>query len=293
MKFLKKTLSSRVWLYRNLFFTILSALSVVHSQAQTYTVPSPNGQITLQADLSGSGSGLSDWQFAGNSQLAQQWFYYSVGSSPVNSIDQIAGPTSINSHGGAAPFLSAVYSNANISVTAKFQLNNLPTLSDTLTILNPSTSGQTETFHFYQYSHFELGGVAGGQTVQFSNNGSGPYYQVNQTGSGGVSLQGLVSGAGFATLEAQAGEGTQFGLVNGGSAPTLDNTTLSAGPGDVEYAYEWDETLAPGASFQISELQTLSAVPEPSCVALMGAGMLALALLHRRRQGEQRKGSSH
>lgn len=288
MKFLHQPLSSGVWLYRTALFTILSALPVVHSQAQTFTVPSPNGHVTLQATLNGPGSGLSDWQFAGASQLTQQWFYYSFGSGPVNSIDQIAGPTAINNHGGAAPFLSAVYSNANISVTAKFQLSNLGTLTDTLTILNPSTSGQTQTFHFYQFSNFDLGGAAGGQNVQFSDNGSGINYQVNQNVAGGGGIQGTVSGAPFATLEAQAGLGTQFGLGNGNPAPILDNATLIAGPGDAVYAYEWDEALDPGQSFQISELQT---VPEPSSVVLMGFGMLALVLFCRRGTQARNRGS--
>ncbi len=285
MKLLKKPLSSRAWLYRSALLAIFSALSALHSEAQTYTVPSPNGHITLQATLSGAGSGLSDWQLAGNSQLSQQWFYYSLGSGAVNSIDQIAGPSSINSVGGSFPSLSVVYSNANISVKTTFQLNNSATLSDALTIQNPLSSGQTETIHFYQYSHFTLGGVTGGQTVQFSNNGSGVNYQVNQNGSAGVALQGVIGAASTPFAEVQAGLGTQFGLVNGGPAPTLDNVTLLAGPGDAVYAYEWDETLAPGDSFQISEFQTMSAVPEPSSVALMALGMLALALLHWHRQG--------
>lgn len=286
MKFLIKPLSGRVWLYRNALVVALSILPIVRGAAQSYTVPSPNGQITFDANLSGPSSGLSNLQFAGNSQLSQQWFYYSLGSGPVYSIDQIASPTSINNHGGAAPFLSAVYSNANISVTAKFQVNNFPTLTDTLTILNPSTSGQTLTFHLYQYSDFNLGGVAGGQNVQFSNNGSGANYQVDQTGLSGVSLQGVVSGASAPLGEAQAGLATHFGLGNGNASPTLDNVTLFAGAGDAVYAYEWDETLAPGGSFQISELQTLSSVPEPSSVALLAPGVVALALLYRRRRAE-------
>lgn len=259
-------------------------LAAVCSEAQTYTVPSPNGSITLQATLSGAGSGLSDLQFNGNSQLAQQWFYYSVGSGLVNSIDQIAAPSSINSHGGAAPFLSTVYSNASLSVTAKFQLNNAPTLNETLTIQNTSTT--PETIHFYQYSHFELGGVVGGQNIQFSNGGSGPYYQINQTGTGGMSLQGEVTGASAPSPEVEAGVGN-FGLANGNTAPMLNNT-LAAGPGDVGYAYEWDATLAAGGSFQIGELQTLTPVPEPTTTALMATGMLAL--LYRCRKNRRRNG---
>ncbi len=288
VKFLKKHLSNRVRLYRNTLFVLLVALPAVRSEAQTVTVPSPNGLITLQATLSGAGSGLSDWQFNGASQLNQQWFYYSLGSGAVNSIDQIASPSAINNHGGPAPFLSATYANSNISVTAKFQINNLPTLSDTLTIQNSSTT--TQTFHFYQFSDFDLGGVAGSQNVQFSANGGQANYQVNQTGLGGVSLQGLLVGASAPLGSAQAGLSTTFGLANGNPAPTLDNVTLFAGPGDAVYAYEWDQTLAPGASFQVTELQTLSVVPEPSCVALMGCGMLAL--LYRFRPGKQRNGGS-
>ena len=127
--------------YQNTLIAILFAGSVVQSGAQ-YTLYSPNGQSSLLINLSGSSSGLSDWQVGGASQLNQQWFYYSIGSSPVYSIDQIASPSSVNNHGGAAPFLSAVYSNSTISVTAKFQLNNLPTLTDTITILNPAIRGR-------------------------------------------------------------------------------------------------------------------------------------------------------
>ena len=167
--------------YQNTLIAILFAGSVVQSRAQ-YTLYSPNSQSSLLINLSGSSSGLSDWQVGGASQLNQQWFYYSIGSSPVYSIDQIASPSSVNNHGGAAPFLSTVYSNSTISVTAKFQLNNLPTFDRSITILNPANSGQTQDFHFYQYSDFDLGGVSGGQSVQFSSNGSGIPYQVNQTG---------------------------------------------------------------------------------------------------------------
>jgi hypothetical protein len=282
MKLIKKPSSHARLARLNRFglLTALIAIPAIQVGAQIFTVTSPNTLITLQADLSGPSSGLSDWQFAGNSQLSQQWFYYSLGAGPVNSIDQIAAPTSINNHTGAAPFLSDVYANASISVTAKFQLNNSAVLADTLTILNPATASQSQTFHFYQYSHFELGGVAGGQTVVFNSNGAGTQYQVNQTGLAGVSYQGTVSGAPFATVEEQAGLGIQFGLVNGNAAPTLDNVTLTAGPGDAVYAYEWDETLAPGQSFQISELQTV--VPEPSSVALITCGMLALLCTRKR-----------
>ena len=284
MKLLNKPLTNGVRLYQSTFVAILFAGTVVQSGA--YTLNSPNSQSSLQINLSGSSIGLSDWQVGGASQLNQQWFYYSLDSGTVNSIDTIASPSSIVYRTtGSAPFVSSTYANLAISVQTKFSLNNAPTLQDTITVQNPSSSGQTHVFHFYQYSDFDLGGIPGSQNVQFYNNGSSSYYEVKQSG-GAASLDVTVSASNPSAVQAGLYDGNQFGLGNGNSAPSLDNT-LAAGPGDAVFAYEWDVTLVPGGAFQISELQTVS-VPEPSPVALMASGLLALALLYRRRHGGQR-----
>jgi hypothetical protein len=284
MQLLNKPLLSRVWLYQNTLIAILFAGAIVQSEAQIYTITAPNNNSSVQVNLSGGSSGLSDWQIGGVDQLYKQWFYYSLDSGTVNSIDTIASPSSIVNHTtGLAPFVSSIYANSAISVSTKFSLNNAPTLQDTITVLNPSSSGQTHVFHFYQYSDFDLGGIPGSQNVQFYNNGSGSYYEVKQSG-GAASLDVTVSASNLSEVQAGLYDGNQFGLGNGNSAPTLNNT-FAAGPGNVDYAYEWDVTLAPGSSFQISELQTVT-VPEPSPVALMASGLLALALLYRRRRAD-------
>jgi hypothetical protein len=290
MRFFRKPLTNRVRFYQNALIAILFAGAVVQSGAQIYTPAIRD--TSLQINLAG---GLSDWTIDGVNQLNQQWFYYSVGSGPVYSIDTIAPwstPTISTNLGKTQITLNEMYANSAISVGTLFSLQSSPVgsgkaaLSQTLTISNPSATAQT--YHFYQYSDFDLGGVAGGQNIVFSSNGSGQEYQVVQTGLTGTALTGLitgVSGGSSVQYEVQAGynNGTQFGLGNGNSAPLLDNTTLTAGPGNVEYAYEWDVTLPALGSIIISEIQTV--VPEPSSVALVASGMLALALLRRRRQG--------
>jgi hypothetical protein len=60
----------------------------------------------------------------------------------------------------------------------------------------------------------------------------------------------------------------------------LNNTTSATG--NVVYAFESSRTLGLNQSFTISEYQTIT-VPEPSSVALISLGMLALSLLNRRR----------
>lgn len=292
MKILEKSFVSRARMFQSALFAFLLAGVVLQSGAQIYTISDPNNNSSVQVSLSGGSSGLSDWQVGGMNQLYQQWFYYSLGSGTINSIDTIASPSSINNHNtGPAPFLSATYAGSAISVTTKFGLNNTPTLSDTITVLNPLSSGQTQVFHFYQYSDFDLGGVAGSQNVQFNSNGSGTAYEVDQAG-GTASLEGTVtavSGGVSVVPEEQAGiyDGAQFGLANGNAAPTL-NDTLIAGPGDVVYAYEWDLTLAPGSSIQISENQIIT-VPEPSTLVLIsvGIGILGWGLSNRRCRGTQ------
>jgi len=289
-----KPLTSRVQWYQNTLIAILFAGTVAQGNAQLYTLSAQNSSV--QINLAG---GISPWLIDGVNQLNQQWFYYSVGSGPVNSIDTIA-PWSVPTLGhGSSPTLTETYANSIISVKTQFTLqgqlagSGKATLGDSITINNPSATAQT--YHFYQYSDFYLGGSSGGQSVNFNINGAGTAYQVIQTG--GADLTGTVTalaGGGTVAPEEQAGlyDGTMFGLVNGNPAPSLNNT-LNAGPGNVNFAYEWDVTLAaygnPGSSLTLSEIQAVvPIVPEPSSVALITSGMLALGLFYRCRQSGRR-----
>src|ERR1700744_1997385 len=60
------------------FLLIIPALQ---SNAQITNLVARN--TSLQVDLGGPNAGLSDWMVNGVNQLNQQWFYYSVGGSPV------------------------------------------------------------------------------------------------------------------------------------------------------------------------------------------------------------------
>lgn len=285
MKILKKSLVSRAQSFQGALFAFLLTGVAVQSEAQIYGLSARD--TSVQINLAG---GVSDWTIDGVNQLNQQWFYYSVGSSAVNSIDTIA-PWSVPAQTpGNSPTLTETYANSTISVQTKYTLQSHPIGSGTaalgtaITINNPTTNSLT--YHFYQYSDFDLGGVLGNQSVQLYNNGSGSYYEVIQTGLIGgplVATVNALSGGSAVPPEVQAGlyDGTLFGLVNGNPAPTL-NDTLTAGTGNVVYAYEWDATVAAGGSIVISEIQS---VPEPSSVVLISSGMLVLALLHRRRRG--------
>jgi hypothetical protein len=85
MRLLKKSLTGRVRFYQNTLIAIMFAGTVVQSEAQVYTLSAQDSSV--QINLAG---GVSQWTIDGVNQLNQQWFYYSVGSGPVYSIDTIA-----------------------------------------------------------------------------------------------------------------------------------------------------------------------------------------------------------
>jgi len=289
MTILEKSLASGIPLHKGALIAMLVAGSVVQSVAQIYTLSARN--TSVQITDSGASSGLSDWLINGVNQLNQQWFYYSIGSGAVNSIDTISSPSAPVLGGSSkSPTFTTTYSDSLISVTPTFTLGSSPvgsstaTLGTTITINNPSAS--TQTYHFYQFSDFYLGGVSGNQSVQFTANGLGSF-NVVQTSLTGASLVGTISaisGGASDTTEVEAGIGTTFGLVNGNPAPMFNDSPLSAGPGNVVFAYEWDATVVSGGSVTISEIQS---VPEPFSVTLISSGLVALAVLSWRRQAAQ------
>ena len=263
-----------------LCFSVLSALGagVFHAGAQSFILSQKDS--TAQIDLS---SGLSNWQVDGVNQVNQQGFYFSVGNTQAEPISTIAAPSNVSTS-AITPTVTATYANVNgpISVTTKYQLTGQASgsgqakLLETITVKN--TSAFAQDFHLYQYSDFDLGGVTGNQNAVFFNNGSGAY-QLTQTGAA-TTLNESAAAPAASSSEVQAGllDATLLGLANAGL--TTFNDTLSAGPGNVVYGYEWDAaSLAPNSSYQVSI--TLS-VPEPSVLAILSTGAIGLSLIRRR-----------
>ena len=263
-----------------LLTTFALAALASSSKGQIVTLVDGNSVVQINA---GSSAGMFNWSVNGVNQLAQQQFWYRIGGAgPESSINTLSAPTIVTPNAHTA-FLT--YNNGTLGVEADYNLaggtpgSGTSGMGESLTLVNHSAS--TMELHFFQYADFDLGGVTGGQTVTLSKNTfTGLFNDAYQTGAGGSVSETTVTPGG------NHGEANVFNAtlvkLNDGNPTTL-NDNISAGPGDVTWALEWDLSIAPGASQVISKTLVLTTVPEPGVLAFLSLGLVALALIKRNR----------
>jgi hypothetical protein len=260
-------------------------------QAPAQVIQLTDGNSFAKIDV-GSPAGMFNWSVLTQpnlyqDQLTQQWFWYRVGTAgPERSIDTIGAPAL---SGVTANTLTTTYYDSlnrfNIAVSYRLQ-GGAPTsgtadITEQIAINN--TSGGILDFHFFQYSDFDLGGNAGGDTVVLSQNAFTS--RINQADQfTGNSLVEVVN-----TPNANHGEvgffPTTLNKLNDGNPDVLNDVLGPVGPGDVTWALEWDASIGVGGSLLISKdkLLTIEFVPEPGIMALLGLGLGGL-LIARKRQ---------
>jgi hypothetical protein len=288
MKGSKKRAMQMVWSCGYAVLPLLLTVGMVdESNAQTFTLN--NGNSVLQINAS-SLAGMTSYTVDGVSQAAQQWFYYRIGNSGSEKpIETISLGTPSFANPSDARSLDLTYSNSLYSARVVYQLtggsagSGQSSLNETVTFLNKSTTS-TLDLRFFDYSDFDLNGVPGGQSLQFTTT-SIPTLRTNSfTQTLGVSTltSRLISGADTLSHVQAALFPTILTSLNDGNPTTL-NDAMSSGPGDVTGAFEWEVTLAANGTLSISKLISMQGlvVPEPSALALLTLGFLLLPR-HRR-----------
>lgn len=252
------------------------------ASAQDITIANKNSSLDVNTNTS---AGVINWNVDGVDYAKNQWFYYRVGSGPESPLQSITSSpavaiTSLSSFAR----LNLTYANSSYSVLTSLRLTgNTPgsgrsQLNEDITVSN--LSGSPLDLHFFQYSDFDLFGTTGGQSVQFyQNSANNQYYKAVQT-DGTHTVTETVNSTIFPIghFEAALFNDTLSSLTDG--TPTTLNDVTSAGVGDVSFSYQWDVTLAPGASFQLSKL--IEIVPEPSSMAILALAGISMTLYRRR-----------
>jgi hypothetical protein len=272
------------WAKGSGIFFIVAALGL-QTNAQIITLADHNS--VAQVDV-GSQAGMFYWAVQGQNQLAQQWFWYRVGSDPVRSIDTISAPAITRFNGTRG--LSTTYGNPMFSVQVDYLLSGgsvlapggigVSDIGETITIVN-RTAAPLE-YHFYQYSDFDLGDP-GFDTVQLGKNLRGFFNEASQVDINGAGLTETVTTPGAARGEVAFFNATLIAL-NSGTPYNLNNNSGPVGPGDVTWALQWDFNIPAYGSALISKDKYLSVllIPEPSALALGLTGLAVLALRRRR-----------
>jgi hypothetical protein len=259
---------------------VLLAFALLLAPQASATVYTLTGENTaLQIDPS-SQAGAFGWVTDGFSVLYQQWFWYRIGNTAEASIDKLpllGANLTASALNGPLNSLQLNYGSASgLEIEVGYQLHGgslnsfTSDVAETITIFNHGRASLN--VHFFQYSDFDLAANVV-DTVRIDPSKT-LVDQAPASGNGPM-LSETVLTPRPSHAEANYYANT-LGELNDGSPTTL-NDVLTAGPGDVTWAFEWDKTIASGGSLIISKDKNLAPVPEPAPLAFLGGILVFLA----------------
>jgi hypothetical protein len=180
--------------------------------------------------------------------------------------------------------------NSPVTILIDYHLTGVSALKSDIaeSIVVSNTTASSLQFHFFQYADFNLGGTALGDSGVISQNGFTGLYNVADQTDGSVAFEETVATPGADRASVHMPPTAILSLL--GTPTNLDNSIGLTGSGNISYAFEWDGsglgdvTLDPGEVLVISKDKfiQLSAIPEPSVVALFSVGTFACFARKRR-----------
>jgi len=273
---------------KRFFFPLLGALllgalvavSPVVVNAAAITLTDFNSSAVVDP---ASQAGMSTWNVDGIDHLFQQWFWYRIGNATPSSIDTlntVAHPVQVTQFGTS--ILDLTYTANTFTLDVKYWLtggaagSGKSDIAEIIRITN--TSSAALDFHFYQYSDFDLNGSFLGDVAALLNANT-----IRQTKAGATLQETVVNPAGSKwEIDFFANTLNRLNTVAG---LDLSNATSPLGPGDVTYAFQWDQQILPGGTFLVSKDKAISsAVPLPPSVLLLGSALLGLVGLRKYRK---------
>lgn len=271
---------------RALFFFVLTvalgAVVAAPSGAALFTLVDDNSSVDFDT---ATANNAYDWFVDGVDHLSTQAFWYRVGNVAEQSLHTLpigVQGTSDTNFDGNPDTLFVRYVGAGFRADVAYRLDGgtpgsfASDVTEQITIVNTGLSPLD--FHFFQYTDFDLGGTAGGDTAVFTNANavqvSDALLNFTETVITPVPSHREIDF--FANTVAKLTDAVPDNLDD------LPAIGTPLGPGDVTWAYQWDFTVNPGQSFQISKDKQLVGVPEPATPSLAA---LAACFAIRRRRG--------
>ena len=249
------------------------------ANAGIFTLTDANSTATIDTT---SQMGISGWVVDGIDHSYQQWFWYRIGATgPESSIDTLGivlEGTSDTNFDGFHETLYTKLADANTQVEVTYILTGgvagtgISDIAEVIEIQN--TSGGAQDYSFFQYVDFDLGLNFMDDCVQVMNPNT-----VMQWNGSSVITESVVTPS-PAHHEVDVFANTRNHL-NDGSTSTLNDFGGPLGPNDVTWAFQWDFTLADGASFLISKDKNMR-IPAPGALLLAALGFPMIGWVRRK-----------
>ncbi|HEX4054263.1 MAG TPA: hypothetical protein VHX86_08360 [Tepidisphaeraceae bacterium] len=261
----------------------LLGISAAKSNA-AFVLMNNNSTISLSpSDPTGPGA----WTVDGVNQLGEEWFWFRIGNSAgqtnLASLPETSSMLLDTTGGTENNFARFTYGSPTaLQVVLTYILAGGQTgsgasdLSESLDISNDGTT--TQTYHFFEYTNFNLGDSTTGQSVTITGGNTAT------VDGNGKEAQTVVSPepSEYEASSTSAVPDLLSQISSTTSSATLDDVA-SAPSGDTEWGFEWDITLKAGGSYVIAIDKDISPhavtpVPEPAgAVALLGVMGLMLS----------------
>jgi hypothetical protein len=242
-----------------------------------------DGGSTAYIDVN-SAAGMYHWDLGfGGNQLQQQWFWYRIGNGLAQPINAIGAP-SVNVY--SANWIDVTYTSTSgplFSLTVSYVLtgggvnSGTALIKENITVLNQS-GGTINGFNLFQYSDFNLLGTPGGDSVSISSTFDSVVQTEGSAGIGEVITNPFADRAEAAIVNST--------VNNLSTIPGYDlNNNLTAGPGDVAWAFQWIADINDNQELLIVKDKgvRITVIPEPSVLALVALGLGAASALRRRK----------
>jgi len=269
-------------LFAFLSFAVFGGALANKANAALRTLVDNNSIVEINTT---SQEGMRFWSVDGVEQLFQQWFWFRVGNGPEASIDTLTLLNDFPSDSDGdldTEDLNLVYGGVGFEIEVDFKLNGGSAGSGTSDVaeqISITNTGESPLdMHFFQYVDFDLGGTAGGDTAVFTNENTVQQFE------GSVVLSETVETPDPNRREINDYNVTLTKLNDGVATDLLNMPTedVPFGPGNVTWAFQWDATINPGGTFQISKDKQITIVPEPGSCVLLVAGLAGLIIRRRR-----------